>query len=103
MGAGFAGVRGSVRVRPDGGVPALAARELLEPDEQVTARSVPARPRVEHAAATERVRWRDPAHHEAVAGGGDDRTLEADLPEPTAEPRQPRRRLARSVVDLHAL
>ena len=61
------------------------------------------RPRVEHLTAAERVRWRDLAHHEPVAGSRDDRLLEPDLPEAAAEPRQARGRLAGAVVDLDPL
>ena len=61
------------------------------------------RRRVEHDAAAERVRRRDRAQHDAVAGHGHERLLEAHLPEAAAELGQPRRRLPRAVVDLHAV
>ena len=58
-----------------------------------------ARVRVEDDAAAERVRRRQRADHEPVAGGGDDRLLEAQLEEAPAELDEPRRRLARAVMD----
>ena len=76
---------------PSGRFGRLPAREPLEPGEQFAARSVAAGPRVEHHAASERVRRRDLAHHEPVAGVGDDRPLEPHLPEAPAQPRQPGR------------
>ena len=53
---------------------------------------------VEHDAAAERVRRRQRADHEPVAGGGHERLLEPELEVAAAELDQPRGRLARAVV-----
>ena len=58
-----------------------------------------ARRGVEHDAAAERVRRRERADHEPVAGQRHDRLLQPQLEEPPAELDQPRGGLARAVVD----
>ena len=98
--AGSRGRRASPARAASGGRrlrPQAAARGVVE---QVPAGAVLAWMRVEHPAAAQRVRRRDLAHHQAVAGRGDQRLLEPDLPEAAAEPGQPGWRLAGAVVDL---
>ncbi len=58
--------------------------------------------RLEDDPAAERVRRRDRADDDPVAAAREHRPLEPQLPEPVAERRQPRRRLARAVVDVDA-
>ena len=58
---------------------------------------------VEHAPAPECVGDADAAYHHAVAAGGQQRPLEAQLPEVLAEVHEPAGALAGAVVDVHAL
>ena len=59
---------------------------------------MPAGARIEHRPAAERVGRRDRAHDEPVARGGEQRRLEAHLPQAVAERRQPRRHRPRAVM-----
>jgi FAD/FMN-containing dehydrogenase len=63
---------------------------------------VAARAGVEHHAAAQGVGRRDRAHDDVVAGAGEQRALEAQLPQAGAERGEPARRLAGAVVDVDA-
>jgi len=61
------------------------------------------RSRVEHDPAAERVGRGDRADDDAVVGAGEQRPLDAKLPEPVPEVREATGRLARAVMDLDAV
>ena len=80
----------------------LAAAQALQAREDLGAAAVAARRRVEHDAPAEGVGRGDRAHHDTVAGAGQQRPFQARLPEAVAELGQPRGRLARAVVHVRA-
>ena len=100
--------RASRRAHPGGGGRLRRTRggraraQRLQPLAHRGPGTVAARGRIEHDAAAERVRRRDRADHDAVAGARQERMLQPRLPQVAAQPHEPPGGVAGAVVHVHA-
>jgi hypothetical protein len=97
------GGRGSSGRRALGLLSWLSGGQLLEPNEDVAARSVLPWMCVEDDAAAQRVRRRDLADHQTVARGRDQPLLQPQLPETSPKPGGAGGRLTGAVMDVDSL